>query len=131
MTRFAISCVLGVAVLFVGCGQDDEKPNYHPIEGRIVSIDRQSGVVEIEFLNKRNELDRRAGRLAPDAEILINGVVARPEDVFADEKVKVMCRIEERNGMPEFVATSVEVIRDEAPTSEPEDASNGETPEDG
>jgi hypothetical protein len=110
---------LGIAVLLAGllaggCRKEDDTPKYEVIEGRVKSIDTQTQQVSMVAYNERKKKEMTfEGKLAPDAEILINGRTARPEDIMIDEKVKVTGRAEKRDGLLQLIAVKVEVLRAE------------------
>lgn len=100
--------------LLVGCGKDSERPKYRPIEGRITAIDLDTGVVKMKWYNpKKKEEVEISGKLAPNAELLINGETARLQDLHVDDQVRVTGREDEREGIKQLVATQVEVTREE------------------
>ena len=57
------------------------------------------------------------GKLAPDAEILINGSTARLEDVQTEDQVEVTGRVEKRGDEQQLVATKVQITRLDAGTA--------------
>lgn len=95
-----------------GCSKESETPKYRELHGRVSGIDSASGIVRMMWFNpKQNKDIELAGKLAPDAEIIINGATARLEDVHVDDKVTVTGREEKRDGERQLVATRVEVTR--------------------
>ena len=119
---FGLSALLAVGgTAFFGCGKDSDRPKYHVIEGRIISIDQETGVVSMSYYSdKHNREMKLEGRLAHDAEIWINGVVtAKKEDLSEGDRVTVMGREEEYNGDRRLVATRVDITRPEPPRPDP------------
>ena len=112
-----LACRLSiVAFLALGiagaCSKESDKPEYHNFDGRITGVDRNSGAVEFEFFSKKHqEMRKRTGKLAPEAEILINGATARMEDVHIGDQAVVTGRIDEDGDEKLFVATRVNVTR--------------------
>lgn len=116
---------LGMALLLAGllaggCRKEDDTPKYQVIEGRVKSINTQTQEVEMVWYNERKKQEiTLQGKLAPDAEIMINGRTARPEDIMIDERVKVTGREEKRDGLRQLVAVKVEVVRAEDAGTQP------------
>lgn len=119
-----------LAGLLNGCGKDSDRPEYREVSGRIVAIDRESEEVSMSYFNKkRGETRTLKGRLAPEAEILIDGATARLEDLRVDDRVRVTGRVEDHNGEPRVVATRVRVMRQEQPEDEDETTTRPEESE--
>ncbi len=108
-----LSVLVGVAgAVAGGCGKDSNRQKYREITGRITSIDMDTGVVSVTFWNKKHRREMTlGGRLAPDAEILVDGVTAQLEDLRVDDRVTVTGREEKHNGSRQMVATRVDVAR--------------------
>jgi hypothetical protein len=118
----AVGLVLGAALAVCpagGCGQDSELPEYDQVSGRVSSIDKASGEVAMSYHSEKHqkEIELR-GRLAPEAEIFINGVTARLDDVRIGDRVKVLGRVEKRADERNWVALKVEIDR-RAPATKP------------
>lgn len=95
-----------------GCRDRDDTPQTLSRKGRVSMINVATGEVEMLCFNpKKNNEQKIPGKLAPEAEILINGATARLEDVVVDDQVEVSGRVEKTNGNPQFVATKVQVTR--------------------
>jgi hypothetical protein len=106
--------VAGIGMLLSGCSKDADTPKYRELKGRVAAIDQASGVVEMYYYNDKQKKEiRLSGKLAPDAEILINGATARLEDVQVDDSVAVTGRVEKHDGERQLVAVKVEVTRSE------------------
>jgi hypothetical protein len=104
-------------IVSVGACRDREEPVRYrgDLKGRVTAINLNTGEVEMSWFNvKQNREMPLKGKLAPDAEILINGSTARLEDVHTDDRVTVEGRVEKRNGEMQLVATKVRVERPEA-----------------
>ena len=98
--------------MFVGCGRDDDEPRVLARTGRVASIDKDTGVVEMWIYSPRHRQEIKIdGTLAPDAEILINGATASLDDVRIDDQVMVHGEaLRDDLGM-KLIATKVEVTR--------------------
>jgi hypothetical protein len=97
-----------------GCGGSDSRPEaeYDQLLGQVTSIDRASGEVAMSYRSdKHNKEMTIQGKLAPEAEILIDGATARLEDVRIGDWVKVRGRVEKRDGSRNWVALNVEIDR--------------------
>lgn len=119
MRGIGLTFIVFLAVaLFVGCGKDREETTYRNLTGKVSRIDLDTGVVEMTWYNEKKKREQTLpGRLAPDAEILIDGATARLEDVRIDDVVTVNGRVERRGGETQLVATKVEVQRQNLPTT--------------
>lgn len=107
-----------------GCGKKPDKPKPFEIKGTVLDINQETGVVKFQYYNDEGERREREGKLAPDAEILVNGMTVAMGDVFVGEEVIVRGYIERVGGEPRIVAKTVIVTRDEegekiAPASQP------------
>lgn len=115
--NFALWTLLG-GVLAIGCGQDSELPEYDQITGEVASIDKASGEVSMSYFSEKHRKNVEIrGRLAPEAEIFIDGVTARLDDVRIGDRVKVLGRVEKREGERNLVALKVEIDRREPTTA--------------
>jgi len=125
------SCVLFVLIiatgaLVSGCGKDKNEVKYRVHEGRVADINQETGVFEGWFYSKKQKQEiKRPGRLDPNVEILINGVIAAVDDVRIDDKVRVEAKEIRRGSEREFIVTKVEVTRME---EEPRPAASAPQP---
>jgi hypothetical protein len=124
ISRKAFSALGLVALAMpLGCGKEPEQVTYEPIVGRVVDVDKGTGTVRVEFYSlKHQEMRRQEGKLAPDAEILIDGAIGRMEDVRLGEEVRLEGRVERHGDEKRFVAIKVHVDRkknDTAPATAP------------
>ncbi len=112
LLRALLPMVAALAVCLGGCKDDNREPKYKVRDGIVSKIDRETGEVEmrvyVEKLQKELEV---SGRLAPNAEILINGETARLEQVNVGDKVTVTAREEKDDNDRKLVAVKVEVTR--------------------
>ena len=108
---FVLTGILGSAALS-GCKDDSDIPKSRVLEGRVKDIDVASGVLTGKFyIKKQNEEVELKGKLAPDAEILINGVTAALGDLKVDDMVTVTGWEEKRGNDRKLIAKKVEVTR--------------------
>ncbi len=123
LARAALLALLAVGLS--GCGKREEEPKYRTLPGTVTQIDLKTGEVKGHFYveKEHKEMDI-PGKLAPNAEILIDGKTARLEDVEIGDKVKVTGYAKRIDGEPMMVAVKVEIDRGgadpaSAPASEP------------
>ncbi len=115
-----LAAVAAMLVSASGCSSKNEEPKHRTIKGTVLNIDASSGQVEMLWYNPKEKQERKiVGKLAPDAEILINGKTARLEDVTVNDKVAVTGRVEKHDGQPSLVAVKVDIRR---PTTRPASA---------
>ena len=128
MKRIHIMVISVLPAVFLGlmggCGKDSEMPKYKEVEGRVSSINLETSVVKmLWYSDKRQEEIELEGKLDPNADILINGVVAQLKDLRVDDRVKVIGRIEKSDGARTLFATQVNVTRPQTieiiPTTKP------------
>jgi hypothetical protein len=137
-TGFGLTLAV-VTGLAGGCGKNSDRPAYREVEGRITAINRETEEVSMTTFNeKKGKYMTLTGRLAPDAEIFIDGQTARFEDIRVDDRVRVAGQVEDHDGERRLVANRVAVTRlasDEidAATQPGEDAdqADGESEPDG
>ena len=111
--------------LVSGCSKKPDKPTPFEIKGTVLDINPETGVVTFEYY-KKGERREREGKLAPDAEILVNGMTVAMGDIFVGEEVIVRGYVERVGGEPRIVATTVIVTRDEEGEAIPPPASQPE-----
>jgi hypothetical protein len=121
MRRIKLGFILLTGALFIapgGCREKEETPKYRNLPGRVTAINTSTGEVEMStYIPKQRKEVTLKGKLAPDAEILIDGSTARFEDVHIDDRVDVEGRLEKHGGEPQLVATKVRVTRGNAGSS--------------
>jgi hypothetical protein len=113
------SVVCSIALVFTlsllgsaGCGGKDEAPEHKSIKGKVTRVDTSSGQVSMMWYNPKKRAEEEIpGKLAANAEILINGKTARLDDVMVDDEVTVTGFREKRDGIPGFVAVKVDIRR--------------------
>lgn len=112
MFKLGVAAALAMSALAGGCGKDDNAPKSRVLNGRVTAIDINSGIVEGSFYIEKQKTDiKLSGKLAPNAEIFINGKTAGLEDVLIDDRVKVTGLEERHNGEKKLIATKVEITR--------------------
>lgn len=126
LSRPALSILIWALFLAAGgCRDRSETPKYRKLTGRVTLINLSTGEVEMStYIPKLKKEIPLKGKLAPDAEILIDGSTARLEDVRIDDQVAVEGRDEKHGEERQLVATKVVVTRSDAarssaPASEP------------
>jgi hypothetical protein len=115
--------VVSLLTLAGGCSSESTAPKMKKLEGRVVKVDPGSGIVTGQFdIKGQGAPIELSGKLAPDAEILINGVTASLKDVHPDDRVTVIGWEEKRNGERKLIARRVEITRPTGsqPSSQPE-----------
>jgi len=112
-TRFGIiAWFMAISLSLVGCGKKEEKPKYREVPGTVASINLETDEVSMWYFHpKQQKKIELKGRLAPDAEILINGTIAQLKDLHIDDKVKVVGRVENHGSQKVLIATQVQVTR--------------------
>lgn len=109
--------LIAAALPFAACRKDSEASKHRQLEGRVTNIDTETGVVEMSWFNEKQKKEiTLSGKLAPEAEILINGATATLADIRTDDKVTVIGHEEKRDGDRQLVATQVRVTRAESST---------------
>jgi hypothetical protein len=112
--RNCILCI-AAAILMVlainGCRDKSDAPTIHLLRGRVTKIDAASGIVTGKFWNKKNEEMDLSGKLAPDAEIMIDGRTATLEDVQIGDEVEVEGFEEKQGDERRMIAKKVTVKR--------------------
>lgn len=123
MIRLGAVIALGAGFLACGaCGHKDAAPEHRTIDGVAESIDPSTNQVSMRWYNQKKQQDMKvAGTVTDQTEILINGRVARLEDIKVGEKVKATGRIMKDSGATQLtvIATRIEVTRESTPTSAP------------
>ncbi len=116
-----IGTMIVLAAGFLACGACSRKnpaPEHGMIEGVAESIDTGANQVSMRWYNPKKQADVRiTGTVTDQTEILVNGRVARLEDIQVGEKVKATGRLVKEGGTPQLIATRIEVTRETAPTS--------------
>ncbi|MBN1489047.1 MAG: hypothetical protein JXA69_03950 [Phycisphaerae bacterium] len=123
--RTAILAGVALSLLLCGaCNKSEDEPKHRTIEGVAESVDPKSNQVSMSWYNAKKQRDERVnGMVNDDTEVLINGRVARLEDIVAGDSVKVTGRVLKSEGEPQYLATRIEVTREGAdsfvPATEP------------
>jgi hypothetical protein len=121
MRRVAWRSVAAAVLAFglsAGCAKDSERPEYDQISGVVASIDKSSGEVTMSYFSEKHQKQVQIrGKLAPEAEILVDGATARLEDVRVGDRVKVRGRVEKKDSDRNWVALNVEISRRDGDSS--------------
>jgi len=116
-----VGIMIVVAAGFLACGACSPKtptPEHKTIVGVAESIDPGANQVSMRWYNPEKQAEVPiTGTVTDQTEILINGRVARLEDIRVGEKVTATGRRVKEGGAPQLIATRIEVIRETAPTS--------------
>lgn len=119
--------IVAVSAFVSGCSKDKDKVESHVREGRVAAINKETGVFEGWFYSKKQKQEiKLPGKLDPNVEIMINGVIATVDDVRIDDQVRVEAKEIKRGEEREFIVTKVEVTRPEEeplPTASPPETS--------
>lgn len=107
-----------------GCRDKPTAPTTHLLRGRVTKIDAASGIVTGTFWNKKNEPIDLSGKLAPDAEIMIDGRTATLDEVQIGDEVEVEGFEEKQGEERRMIAKKVSIKRavtgtQPAPTTRP------------
>ena len=102
------------AWLLPGCAEEAPKRKYRVLEGTAEKIDLKTGQVSMNYFSKkRNEELAVEGRITDETEVLINGRLARLEDIRPQEHVRVTGYKEGKGANALVVVTRVEIERPE------------------
>jgi len=111
-------CAAALAAALGGCGKDDDRPKFIQRPGRVASINKESGLVEMWYFHPKQKKEMKiTGTLDPKVEIFINGAVAAIDDVQIDDKVVVTGRTVGSGPDRQFIAIRVEIERPITETS--------------
>jgi hypothetical protein len=99
-----------------GCKEKSGERRYDTKLGTAKAINVQTGEVVLEIMTKKGEKKEIPGWVRQETEIIINGKVAKLEDVKPMEEVKVTGYIEGEGLSQQYVATRVEILRPEEMT---------------
>lgn len=137
MRVFGLLSLTMTMMLVSGCKEESGERKYTTRTGVAKSINVETGQVTLEITTKKGEKKEIPGWVRQETEIIINGKVAKMEDVKPMEEVKVVGYIEGEGLSRQYVATRVEIQRaeeltlgggEDAPSDEDDDAEE-ETPE--
>jgi hypothetical protein len=119
MSSFRLCACAAIVTVWAGfgCQNQSDQPKAHILKGRVTKIDVSSGIVTGKFwIEKQNDEIELSGKLAPDAEIIVNGRTASLEDVRIDDPVEVVGWEEKSNNERRLIAKKVEIERPAADT---------------
>ena len=110
MLALGLSC--SGAWLLSGCSEEAPDRKYRVLEGTAEMIDLKTGKVSMQYFSKkRNEELAVEGRVTDTTEVLINGRLARLEDIRPQEHVRVTGYKEGKGVNALVVVTKVEIER--------------------
>jgi hypothetical protein len=114
--RSCIVLVLGLLCggvwLLPGCAEEAPNRKCRVLEGTAEKIDLKTGQVSMNYFSKkRNEELAVEGRVTDETEVLINGRLARLEDIRPQEHVRVTGYKEGKGANALVVVTKVEIER--------------------
>lgn len=111
--------VAAISTLFAaGCAEEDDSPKTLDMPGTIQKIDLKKRTVEVLIYSEKQKAEVPVLiELTDETEVMINGVLARFEDVRVGETAEGTVLVEKRNGERHFVATRVKVERAETLTA--------------
>jgi hypothetical protein len=96
------------------CRRDEPIPIHKTISGTAESIDEASNQVSMRWYNDKKQRDEIVSGVVTDqTEILINGRVARLGHIRVGDRVKVTGRILLEPSNAPYIATRIEVARDD------------------
>jgi uncharacterized protein YdbL (DUF1318 family) len=98
----------------VGCREDKPQQRTVPVSGTIEKIDLAKRTVEVSAYNEKTRReDQYTVHVTDDTEVLVNGSIARMEDVRVGERAEGTIKIVKENGSKRFVAVQVNIDRAE------------------
>ena len=119
MHLLALATITAALIAAIGgCGKEDDRPKTIQRPGRVASINKQSGLVEMWYYHPKQKKEIKiTGTLDPKVEIFVNGALATVDDVQIDDKVVVTGRPPGTGTDKQFTATRVDVERPVTETS--------------
>ena len=111
------ACVCAVMVAFTAAGCRDKDPGFQlvTLEGKVEKIEaKPDGTGEITvlyFSEKHNQEILGTGTVTKDTEIMINGALARLEDIRPGEHVRGEVRVRKKGEQKEQIALKIYVDR--------------------
>jgi hypothetical protein len=117
-TLYTIATIATLATL-AGCQNKPSAPKVHLLKGRVTKIDTTSGVVTGMFWNKQNKEMELSGKLAPDAEIIIDGRTASLGNVEIGDDVEVEGFEDKQGESSNLIAKKVTIRRSATGATQP------------
>jgi len=110
-TLITLLILTGMAI--PGCKREEPKPEMVTLDqARIERIDKSAGTITVSYTRpKTNEDVIQTGKVTPETEILINGALAKLDDLRIGERVRGEVRIERKDRSVEYVAVKIYVDR--------------------
>lgn len=111
--RRKVLILLAIAAIGMGGCSDDTKKakKIRTVEGIAKMIDLKNNLVSMEIVDKEGRSREIPGSVREDTEVLINGRMAKLDDIREGDKVRVSGYREGKDEEMKFVATRVEVQR--------------------
>lgn len=128
-----VALVLAAAMLLSGCTEEKRKSRELDVTGTVESVDLANRTVEVStFIEKLGSEQKFSVRVTPDTEILIDGALAKLEDVRVGERARGDISVETEGNKKVYVAIQVSIERGETivspaskAASEEDTATNG------
>lgn len=112
MTAIGVAAMLGLVVL--GCREDKPAVRTLAVSGTIEEIDLPNRTVQVSaFVEKLGREETFTVHVTDDTELLINGSLAKVEDVRVGERAEGDIRVIKENGSRKYVALRVQIERAE------------------
>lgn len=120
-SKFIFISITAIAIVATisGCQNKPNAPKVHLLKGRVTKIDASSGVVTGMFWNKQNKEMELSGKLAPDAEIMIDGRTASLSEVEIGDDVEVEGYEEKVGESSNLIAKKVRIRRSATGATQP------------
>jgi hypothetical protein len=109
---FAVVCLALQGMILTGCKERKEERTYRNISGIARAVNLETGEVAMDFLHpkKGDKLELR-GTVTQDTEIIIDGRIAKLEDVKIGEGVEVTGYVTGEGPDQKLVVTKVTIER--------------------
>ncbi len=111
LKRGWIAGLIAVVFCWSGCHSEPPARHYRAVHVTAKQIDPQSGIVAIDWLNeKTGQVETYQGWITRDTEVLINGVIAAPDDIHVgDSGIVVVYPSSDRSDL--WMVCSVDIER--------------------
>jgi hypothetical protein len=113
-TLWMASLAATLLILAPACSEEKSKDDVREVAGTVESIDPDKKIVKVRtYLEKRERYQPFPVLVTDDTEILINGALARLEDVRVGEQAEGTIRIVRDDNSMRFIALKVRIRRSE------------------
>jgi len=112
--RWAFQTVLVALLIVGGCRKESKEPSIVQLEGKIERITARpdgTGEIILVYTDKRGEPAKGIGEVTPETEIMINGAVAKLQDIREGEHVRGQVQIDKKHKDRKPIAVSIHVDR--------------------